>query len=169
MRMTRRPFSVLRLSLAAAATALALAGCRDAGPGSAKLPTDAGEGLYPSIAVSTSRGTATAQLSLRQVPGGLTFASYQGELTYDPQALEFQGADLPAGVDGAANLAAPGRVRFVGAAVDGTAGAPLLTLRFAAKGQVSAGSFHVAFEEVTGDDYTDLTAQVKGDLIFTSR
>jgi hypothetical protein len=164
MRMIR-PFS----ALVAAVAALALASCTDAGPGESGLPTDAGEGLYPSITVSTSRGATQAELSLRQVPGGLTFGSYQGEVVFDPQLLELQSVDLPAGVEGAANQSSPGHVRFVGSALDGTAGTPLLSLRFAAKGAVTASAFRVTFEEVTDGDFNDLTPKVKPDLIFQSR
>lgn len=165
MRIIRRPFS----ALVAAAAALALASCTDAGPGESGLPTDAGEGLYPSISVSTSKGTTQASLSLRQVPGGLTFASYQGEITFDPNVLTFESAELPAGVEGAANQSSPGRVRFVGSALDGTSGTPMLNLRFQANGQVTASSFKVVFEEVTDGDFNDLTTKVKPDLIFQSR
>jgi hypothetical protein len=169
MRMFRIPAA--RLVLAAAA-GLALAACSDAkNDRDGALPTDAGAGLYPSMSVSTSHGTTQADLSLRQVPGGTRFGSYQGEVLFDPNLLTFQAATLPAGVEGAANLAAPGRIRFVGMALDGTAGAPLLTLRFASKGAVAKEAFQVNFEEVTqADDFTDLTALVKsGTLLFQSR
>jgi hypothetical protein len=98
------------------------------------------------------------------------FASYQGEVTFDPQVLTLQSADLPQGVDGAANQSAPGHIRFSAAALDGTAGAPMLTLRFAATGKVSRESFTVVFEEVTREgDFEDLTAQVKaGALLYQS-
>jgi len=170
MRHVRRPSALSRLSLALAA-ALALAACSDASSDNGGLPTDAGAGLYPSMSVSTSHGIATVDLGLRQVPGGLRFASYQGELTYDPNVLAFQGADLPQGVDGAANEAAPGHVRFSGAALDGTLGAPVLQLRFAVKGKVVRESFGVTFEEVTLDgDFSDVTAQVKaGTLLYQAR
>lgn len=163
MRMIR-PFS----ALVAAVAVLALASCKDAGPGESGLPTDAGEGLYPSITVFSSKGATQAELSLRQVPGGVTFGSYQGEVVFDPQLLELQSVDLPAGVEGAANQSSPGHVRFVGSALDGTAG-PLLSLRFAAKGAVTASAFQVTFEEVTDADFNDLTPKVKPDLIFQSR
>ncbi|HKP74416.1 MAG TPA: hypothetical protein VJT67_02685 [Longimicrobiaceae bacterium] len=167
MRMTRRSFSVLSLAAVAAVT---LAGCRDNGPANG-LPTDAGQGLYPSIAVSGSKGTAQVDLSLRQVPGGIRFASYQGELAYDASVLTFQSATLPEGVEGAANLVSPGHVRFAASALDGTTGAPMLQLRFATHGAVVKETFTVSFEEITQDgDFTDLTAQVKPDqLLFQSR
>ncbi len=170
MRITRRSSSIVRLSLAAVA-AIALAACTDASSDNGGLPTDAGEGLYPSISVSASKGTAQVDLALRQVPGGVRFASYQGEVTFDPQVLTFQSADLPEGVDGAAHLSAPGHIRFSGAALDGTVGAPVLRMRFAARGPITRQSFAVTFEEVTSDgDFADLTAQVKtGAVLFQSR
>ena len=168
MRITRRSFSLLSLAAAAAVT---LAGCRDNGPGNGGLPTDAGQGLYPSITVSGSKGTAQVDLSLRQVPGGIRFASYQGELAFDPNLLTFQSAELPQGVEGVANLVAPGRIRFAASALDGTTGTPLLQVRFASKGAISREAFMVNLEEVTQDgDFTDLTAQVKADqLLYQSR
>jgi len=170
MRITRRSSSFVRLSLAAVA-AVALAACTDASSENGGLPTDAGEGLYPSMSVQTGKGTAQADLSLRQVPGGVRFASYQGEVTFDPNVLTFQSANLPEGVDGAANLSAPGHIRFSAAALDGTEGAPMLRLRFATRGAVTAQSFVVTFEEVTRDgDFEDLTSHVKaGTLLFQSR
>jgi hypothetical protein len=170
MRMTRRSSPFAHLSLAVAA-ALALAACTDASSDNGGLPTDAGAGLYPAISVSSSRGTAQVDLALRQVPGGLRFASYQGEVTFDPQVLTFQSADLPEGVDGAANLSEPGHIRFSGAALDGTVGAPVLHMRFATKGALTRESFAVTFEEVTGDgDLADLTSQVKtGALLYQAR
>jgi hypothetical protein len=123
------------------------------------------------MSVSTAKGIAQVDLSLRQVPGGVRFASYQGEVTFDPNVLTLQSADLPEGVDGAANLSAPGHVRFSAAALDGTAGAPMLRMRFAARGAVTRQSFTVTFEEVTRDgDFEDLTAQVKaGALLYQAR
>jgi hypothetical protein len=169
MRLIRRSSSFARLSLAVAA-AVALAACTDASSDNGGLPTNASEGLYPSISVSSSHGIAQVDLSLRQLPGGLRFASYQGEVTFDPQLLTLQSADLPEGVDGAANQPEPGHVRFSGAALDGTVGAPMLRLRFAAKGALTRESISVTFEEVTRDgDFEDLTAQVKtGAPLFQS-
>jgi len=170
MRPIRRSSPFARLSLAVAA-AVALAACTDAKSDNGGLPTDAGEGLYPSISVSTSRGAAQVDLALRQVPGGMRFASYQGEVTFDPQVLTFQSADLPEGVEGAANQSEPGHIRFSGAALDGTDGAPVLRMRFATRGALTRESFTVTFEEVTADgDFADLTAQVKtGALVYQAR
>jgi hypothetical protein len=167
MRLTRRSSSLARLSLAVAAL-VALAACTDASSDNGGLPTDASEGLYPSLSVSSARGATQAALSLKQLPGGLRFASYQGELTFDTRVLTLQSVELPEGVAGAANESSPGHVRFSGAALDGTVGAPLLNLRFTARGAVTRESFSVSFEEITREgDFEDLTAQVKtGALLY---
>lgn len=159
----RRTVSIL-------AAALALAACTDGSP-SDGLPTNATTGLYPSMSVTSGHGTATVALGLRQVPGGLAFASYQGEVSYDPQLLTFQAAELPDGVFGAANLVSPGHVRFAGTSLDGTSGASMLKLRFGAKGQVPKEALSVSFEEVTeAADLTDVTGQVRsGILLFQQR
>ena len=108
-----------------------------------------------------------AELALRQIPGGLTFASYQGEVVFDPAVLTLQDATLPDGVDGVANLVSPGHIRFAATALDGTVGAPLLRMSFAASGEVKREAFSVSFEEVTDGDFSDLTGQVQsGYLIF---
>jgi hypothetical protein len=168
LKMTAIPPRVARVATAAAL--VALAACTDGSPGGG-LPTDAGAGLYPSLAVTTGHGTATVALGLRQVPGGLAFASYQGEVTYDPRALAFQAAELPDGVFGATNLVSPGHIRFAGAALDGTAGTPLLKMRFGATGRVPKEALSVSFEEVTeAGDMADLTGQVRaGILLFQQR
>ncbi|HEX6750712.1 MAG TPA: cohesin domain-containing protein [Longimicrobium sp.] len=157
--------------LATAAAIASLAACTDANPNGDGLPTDAGAGLYPHMTVSTSKGTANVDLGLRQVPGGLTLASYQGEVVFDPQALSLQSADLPEGVIGDANEVSPGHIRFAGMALDGTEGAQLLRMRFTAKGAVTRETFRVTFEEVTdATEYADVTAQVKnGTLLYQQR
>jgi hypothetical protein len=157
--------------LVTAAAVVSLAACTDAGPNGNGLPTDAGAGLYPQMTVATSHGTAQADLSLRQVPGGLSLGSYQGEVVFDPTVLSLQSATLPDGVIGAANEVSPGHVRFAGTALDGIAGAPVLQMRFAVKGAVTRGTFSATFEEVTdAAEFADLTAQVKnGTLLFQQR
>jgi hypothetical protein len=158
-----------RLSFVLAAT-LTLAACTDHSS-SDRLPTNAGAGLYPSMTVVSSHGTTSVTLGLRQVPGGLSFASYQGELSYDPSVLAFQSAALPAGVLGAANLVSPGHIRFAGSSLDGIDGAALLQMRFAATGTVAKEAFSVSLEEVTAaSDLADVTAQVRpGVLLFQQR
>jgi hypothetical protein len=153
--------------LATAAAILSLAACSDKETASGGLPTNAGAGLYPQISVSGSRASVKAELALRQIPGGLTFASYQGEVVFDPALLTLQSATLPDGVDGVANLVSPGHIRFAATALDGTVGAPLLRMSFAASGEVKREAFSVSFEEVTDGDFSDLTGQVQsGYLIF---
>ncbi len=155
------------LSCVAVAAFLALAACSDNETSNGGLPTNAGAGLYPQISFSGSRGALKAELALRQVPGGVTFASYQGEVVFDPAVLTLQDAALPAGVEGAANLVSPGHVRFAGTALDGTVGAPLLTMRFKAAAEVRREAFAVTFAEVTDGDFADLTGQVQtGYVIF---
>ncbi|HSU16251.1 hypothetical protein [Longimicrobium sp.] len=164
--------SRIRLLVTAAAVVAFAGACKDAkDPNGGGLPTDSGAGLYPSIAVSTSHGTTSADLSLRQVPGGLSFASYQGEVVFNPETLTLKSATLPEGVDGAANEVSPGHVRFMGTALDGTAGASMLRLQFTAKGAVTREAFNVTFEEVTeAAEFADVTAQVKnGTLLFQQR
>jgi hypothetical protein len=154
------------LAAAALAAVAALAACTDT-QNNGGLPTNAGAGLYPQLSVASSHGKATVSLGLRQVPGGLSFASYQGELSYDPQQLTFQSADLPDGVFGAANLVSPGHVRFAGTSLDGVSGDKVLTLHFASKGTVGKQAFSVAFEEVTqAGDLTDVTAMVHGGTLL---
>ncbi len=157
--------------LATAAAIVSLAACTDANPNGDGLPTDAGAGLYPNMTVSTSHGTANVDLGLRQVPGGLSLGSYQGEVVFDPQALSLQSADLPEGVIGDANEVSPGHIRFAGTALDGTEGAQLLRMRFTAKGAVTRETFRVTFEEVTdATEFADVTAQVKnGTLLYQQR
>jgi hypothetical protein len=156
--------------LATAAALTVLAACSDAGPGRSDLPTDAGEGLYPSVRVVSTGAATQVELSLRQVPGGLRFGSYQGEFVFDPSVLTFQSATLPTDVTGAANEVSPGHVRFMGASLDGVEGA-VLQLQFAGKGQVKRESLQVTFEEVTtANEFADVTAQVKnGTLLFNPR
>jgi len=153
--------------LATAAALLSLAACSDKEAANGGLPTNASTGLYPQISVSTQAGAVKADLALRQIPGGMRFNSYQGEVVYDPAVLTFKGVALPAGVDGAANLVSPGHIRFAGAALDGTVGAPMLSMSFSATGEVKREAFNVRFEEVTDEQYADVTAQVQsGYLIF---
>jgi hypothetical protein len=157
--------------LVTAAAIVSLAACTDAKSNGKGLPTDASTGLYPQMTVTTSKGTAQAELGLRQVPGGISLGSYQGELVYNPQVLTLQSAELPAGVIGDANEVSPGHVRFAGSALDGVTGSSVLKLRFAVKGTVVRESFSATFEEVTdATEFADITAQVKnGTLEFQQR
>ncbi|HEX8245888.1 MAG TPA: hypothetical protein VF541_20410 [Longimicrobium sp.] len=156
--------------LVTVAIASLAAACTDAATGD-KLPTDAGAGLYPQIVVGIGKGTAQADLSLRQVPGGLSLGSYQGEVVFNPAVLTLQSAEFPEGVIGAANEVAPGRIRFAGSALDGTDGALVLRMRFAVKSTVTRSVFSATFEEVTDAvEFADVTAQVKnGTLLYQQR
>jgi hypothetical protein len=163
--------SRIRLLVTVAAVAAFAGACRDANPNGNGLPTDAGTGIYPSMTVSAAHGTTHADLSLRQVPGGLSFGSFQGQVLYDATALTLKSATLPDGVTGAANEVSPGQIRFAGLALDGTAGAPVLKLEFTAKKPATKESFSVSFEEVTtAGEFADVTAQVKnGTLLYQQR
>lgn len=153
--------------LATAAAVLALAACGDKESANGGLPTNASTGLYPQISISGTKASTKAELALRQIPGGMRFNSYQGEVVFDPTVLTFQDVTLPDGVDGAANLVSPGHIRFAAAALDGTVGAPLLRMSFSATGEVKREAFSVRFEEVTDAEYLDVTSQVQsGYLIF---
>lgn len=153
--------------LATAAAILTLAACSDKETASGGLPTNAGAGLYPQISVSGTRASTKAELALRQIPGGMTFNSYQGEVIFDPSVLTLQDVTLPEGVDGAAHLVSPGHIRFAGTALDGTVGAPLLRMSFSASAEVKREAFAVRFEEVSDAEFTDVTGQVQsGYLIF---
>jgi hypothetical protein len=144
--------------------ALLLAACTDAPENVSGIPDGAANGLYPQIVVTGSRSAnPELRLALLRKPEGVRLGSYQGELSYDAAVLTFVAADLPEGVDGVAQLVAPGRIRFVGTALDGVGEAPLLSLRFARTGELKAEGFSVAFEDVSAsEDLSDLTGTVYG-------
>ena len=151
----------VRCVIALAGVAL-LSGCMDQQNSIAGIPEGAANGLYPQLVV---RGSASAsaelRISLLSKPAGVRLGSYQGELTYDPAVLRFERASLPDGVEGAVDLTAPGRIRFVGASLDGVGEAPLAVLRFTRTGTVDAAELGVAFEEVTAaEDLRDLTPRL---------
>jgi hypothetical protein len=155
----RHAFALIALAL--------LSACADQREDIAGLPSGAADGLYPQVVVSGAMARSTElRLSLLRKPGGVRLGSYQGELSYDASALRFESATLPDGIDGVASLASPGRIRFVGTALDGVGEVPLLTVRFARTGEVKAASFGAVFEEVTAaSDLSDLTATVQGTLL----
>ncbi|HEU4558324.1 MAG TPA: hypothetical protein VFS20_10760 [Longimicrobium sp.] len=158
--------SRIRWLATAAVALLSLAACADK-ENNGGLPTNAEAGLYPQISVSGDRASTKAELALRQIPGGVTFASYQGEVIFDPAVLTLKDVALPEGVDGAAHLVSPGHIRFAGTALDGTVGAPLLRMTFSASAEVRREAFSVRFEEVADAEFSDVTGQVQsGYLIF---
>lgn len=158
--------SRIRWLATAAVALLSLAACADKEQNGG-LPTNAEAGLYPQISVSGSRSDTKAELALRQIPGGINFASYQGEVIFDPAVLTLKSVALPDGVDGAAHLVSPGHIRFAGTALDGTVGAPLLRMNFTANSEVRREAFGVRFEEVADAEFNDVTGQVQsGYLIF---
>ena len=149
------------LGLALAAT---LTGCLD-GPGEiAGIPHGAADGLYPQLIVSGAGSASTEiRVSLLSKPAGVRLGSYQGELSYDAVSLRFEGAVLPEGVEGVAHVVAPGRIRFVGTALDGVGQIPLAVLHFTRTGRVDVNRLGISFEEVAAaEDLSDLTAEVSG-------
>jgi len=164
---------VARAAAAAAALALAAA-CADAVAPEAEggLPKNLERGIYPLVNVaSESQTSAQVDLYLKRVPGAIRLAGYQGELTYDADALTLEHTDLPAGMIGTTNETSPGHVRFAGAALDGVDDVPVLALRFTRRsGTLGQQSFQVKVEEVTGSDgFTDLTQQVSTRGAFFTR
>ena len=156
-----------------AAPVLALAlmlGCSDASLENA-LPTLTEPGFYPLLTTqAATSGTSRVDLSLKQVPGSVELASVQGEITYDAAALRLSRATLPEGMEGDAEEVSPGRVRFVGTMVQGSADTPLLHLEFTGRATPKAEMFSVRFEEVTGgSDVADLTPSVRSDRLLFVR
>jgi hypothetical protein len=152
----RRPAALAFVLVLAAASA-----CADQRENIAGIPPGAADGLYPQLVIAGPTASATeVRVSLLRKPAGTRLGSFQGELTYDAASLRFERATLPSGVDGVADAAAPGRIRFVGTALDGVGETALVELRFTRIGQVRPESFGVVFEEVTAADLTELTGQV---------
>lgn len=141
-----------------------LAGCENAMAPEEQI--DVTEGLAPGIhpivvLAGINAGTTDVQLHLRRVQVDATISSFQGELSYDTNAMTLKGAELPQAVMGAWNEIAPGKVRFAGAALEGVADAPVLTLHFEAKQAVQGNAFGVKMEEiVAATDFHSLTTQV---------
>jgi hypothetical protein len=141
------------------ACVLALAACRgDATSPSGVVPAGLPAGIYPVVTLSASGADAQVELSLERVDVAAQVAGYQGELTYDTGVLTLQAVQLPAGVVGSTHQPAPGRIHFSGAASQGVGEGPVLTLVFQRRGRVDRQSFTVSLEEVTADDFSDLTA-----------
>jgi hypothetical protein len=160
-----------RARIALPCAALLLGACRDAtAPRTEGLPRGLEAGIYPLVRlVAESQSSAQVELYLKRVRTADALSSYQGELTYDPAILTLDHTDLPPGLTGTTYQTAPGRIRFAAAALEGVGDVPLLALRFTRTGQISAATFQVAVEEVTGPGFTDLSAQAAGARTFFER
>jgi hypothetical protein len=164
----RSAFFALRLG-SAALLVTGLAACADRQDSVAGVPDGAANGLYPQIVVSGSKSSMVeVRLSLLTKPAGVMLGSYQGELTYDPQAVRIDRASLPSTVEGALNAEVPGRIRFVATSLDGFGGGPVLTVQFRRTGEIKGEAFTVVFEEVSAaTDLSDLTGMVSGNPIIS--
>jgi hypothetical protein len=162
--MRNRSLSPRRAALRLAAVLVlsaSISACADGADPLAGIPRGAADGLYPQVIVAGPNAAVTeVRISLLRKPAGTLLGSYQGELSFDASALRVQAATLPSGIDGVAELSAPGHLRFVGTALDGVGEVPLVTVRFERIGQVRPESFGVLMEEVTASDLSDVTAQV---------
>lgn len=152
-------------TLTALAGAVFLMGCENAVESTAQAPSvleGLEAGIHPIVVVANqSAGKATVALYLKQVQVNSAVASYQGELSYNADALKLDGAELPQGVVGAWNEIKPGQVRFAGAAMSGVSAGPVLTLRFTTKTAVQPEAFKLRMEEVVGSaNFENLTKQV---------
>lgn len=146
-------------SLAAAAV-LALAACHDAPSVSKPVDPTANlpRGIHPVlIASETGPTTEYVTLELRRVQVAEKLGAVQGELRYDPAALELTGAEVSNELEGDFYPAAPGRVIFAGLSLDGAQQAPVITLHFIRHGAVQEAGFSLRMDEVTSaDDYASL-------------
>jgi hypothetical protein len=144
--------------------ALLALGCSDADV--AGLPAGAADGLHPQIqVVGGAARSGELRVWLLRKPSGTRLGSYQGELTYDAASLRVVGSRFPDGADGVVNAAAPGRMRFVGTALDGVGEEPLLVVRFERRGAIVPEALGVTFEEVTAaTDLADLSGALRAEL-----
>ncbi|HEU0297936.1 MAG TPA: hypothetical protein VFR37_00735 [Longimicrobium sp.] len=144
--------------LLAGLLALAAACSGDATSPPGEVPAGLPAGIYPLVTLTASgAGAARADLSLERVQVPARVAGYQGEITYDTGVLTLQAVQLPAGIVGSTHQSAPGRIHFSGAAAQGVDDGPVLTLVFQRRGRVDRGAFTVTLEEVTAEDFGDLT------------
>lgn len=143
--------AALALVLAASVSA-----CDESSVAPAARPADPTASLSTGIhavLVETRPGPTTAYVSLqlRTVGMAARVAGYQGELAFDASKLELTGADFPEGAEGAWQLAAPGVVRFAGAAPGGLdAAGDALRLRYIRKDAVGEAAFTLKVEEMVG-------------------
>jgi hypothetical protein len=150
-----------RAALALALAAFAAACGDDGGTNAKPKPVDPTEnlptGIHPVI-IASDPGPTTSYITLQLRPVRIEakVAGYQGELTYDATLLELTGADFPAGVEGAWNLASPGVVRFAGTALEGVDGqGTVLNLRYIRKSPVTDQAFTVRVAELVGNANLD--------------
>ncbi len=160
----RRKRRILRAALwLAPVMVLACDDSRVAGPGAAddalqRLPP----GIHPVLFVPPGAGAVhEIRLHLYGVETDASVASYQGEITYDAEALEIVGATFDEGVMGAWNVTRPGHLRIAGISLDGISGTPAVTLKVRSSRIPVAADFHVKLEELRGSgDFIDLTGRV---------
>lgn len=158
-----------RVHAAAALLGLAtLLGCTDV-VGSRNQPAPAEEvlapGIHPVLVLTGQRGgRATLELHLRRVQVEGRIASFQGELKYDAGALALAAAGVPEGITGIWNEVEKGTIRFAGISVEGIEDGAVLSLEFTARGEVGAGHFELAMEElVASAGFADLAPEVRLD------
>lgn len=146
-------------------------GCQDepTAPGLGALPVEVqhlGTGIHPVLALpglefGTPERVSRIRLHLFEVGQDNPLASYQGELRYDPKAVEVVEGSFPEGLLGAWNLVEPGLIRFAGIAPDGLNGVAALDLKVRALRLPSARDFQVQIEELVGmNGFVELTDRV---------
>jgi hypothetical protein len=106
-------------------------------------------GIHPVLVVARQRGgSATVELRFREVDVEARVSGFQGELTFDPQALALETASMPSRITGAWNEVEHGRLRFVGVALDGVGDDAVLSMTFRTSAPVTAQTFGLRMEEV---------------------
>lgn len=118
-----------------------------------------GPGIHP-VAVITGASNEETRLEvhLKRVGVDIRLASYQAELSHGRGS--FVQADLPEGVSGSWNEAAPGQLRFAGAALDGVGNGAVL-IAYVRADELKASDLRLKVEELTSTDgFADATALV---------
>lgn len=165
--MSRSSWTCRGALLAPALVVAVLLGCSDlmgTEQGTVEHPLLGAEpGIHPVLVVAAEGGgEATLELHLKRVEVASKVASYQGELEYSTGSLTLLGASVPGGITGSWNEVEKGRVRFAGVSLAGIGESAVLTLRFAAQGEVDADAFRLRMEEITAtEDFLDLTPAVR--------
>lgn len=96
-------------------------------------------------------GTVTLQMYLMRVEVDSEISSYQVQLRYDTELMEFVNGTVPQGIMGTFNEPEPGRLRMVGLALDGMPEDGTFGLEFTLKGDQGATELVLEVEELTGD------------------